>query len=168
MFRVRLSTSFLGSCVVTDGGSVSGIEPLDFRAGHILFTVISSMCNVLVLAMVLRRFQLNTCRRKTASYLGSTGCEQASNLSGIARLLVLWARQVSLDESDEQDGTPLHYAAKKGFVGLAKVIVSAGGTVDVRNVKDMTPLHLVSSLLAISSTYILLNSRLDWIHMTYG
>lgn len=53
--------------------------------------------------------------------------------------------QVSLDESDEQDGTPLHYAAKKGFVGLAKVIVSAGGTVDVRNVKNMTPLHLVSA-----------------------
>lgn len=54
---------------------------------------------------------------------------------------LLW--QVSLDESDEQDGTPLHYAAKKGFVGLAKVLVGAGATIDVRNVKNMTPLHLV-------------------------
>lgn len=51
--------------------------------------------------------------------------------------------QVSLDESDEQDGTPLHYAAKKGFVGLAKVLVGAGATVDVRNAKNMAPLHLV-------------------------
>lgn len=51
--------------------------------------------------------------------------------------------QVSLDESDEQDGTPLHYAAKKGFVGLAKVLAGAGATIDVRNVKNMTPLHLV-------------------------
>lgn len=50
---------------------------------------------------------------------------------------------MSLDESDEQDGTPLHYAAKKGFVGLAKVLVGAGATIDVRNVKNMTPLHLV-------------------------
>lgn len=55
--------------------------------------------------------------------------------------------QVSLDESDEQDGTPLHYAAKKGFVGLAKVLVGAGATVDVRNVKNMTPLHLVKNIL---------------------
>lgn len=51
--------------------------------------------------------------------------------------------QVSLDESDEQDGTPLHYAAKKGFVGLAKVLVGAGATVDTRNAKNMAPLHLV-------------------------
>lgn len=51
--------------------------------------------------------------------------------------------QVSLDESDEQDGTPLHYAAKKGFTGLAKVLAGAGATIDVRNVKNMTPLHLV-------------------------
>lgn len=58
----------------------------------------------------------------------------------LVRLLV----QVSLDESDEQDGTPLHYAAKKGFVGLAKVLAGAGATIDVRNVKNMTPLHLVS------------------------
>lgn len=56
--------------------------------------------------------------------------------------------QVSLDESDEQDGTPLHYAAKKGFVGLAKVLVGAGATIDVRNVKNMTPLHLVRTRLA--------------------
>lgn len=55
--------------------------------------------------------------------------------------------QVSLDESDEQDGTPLHYAAKKGFVGLAKVLAGAGATIDVRNVKNMTPLHLVSEAL---------------------
>ena len=48
-----------------------------------------------------------------------------------------------MDESDEQDGTPLHYAAKKGFVGLAKVLVGAGATIDVRNVKNMAPLHLV-------------------------
>lgn len=53
--------------------------------------------------------------------------------------------QVSLDESDEQDGTPLHYAAKKGFVGLAKVLVGAGASVDARNVKNMTPLHLAST-----------------------
>lgn len=57
--------------------------------------------------------------------------------------------QVSLDESDEQDGTPLHYAAKKGFVGLAKVLVGAGATVDVRNVKNMTPLHLVKNMLGV-------------------
>lgn len=56
--------------------------------------------------------------------------------------------QVPLDESDEQDGTPLHYAAKKGFVGLAKVLAGAGATIDVRNVKSMTPLHLVSETLA--------------------
>lgn len=48
-----------------------------------------------------------------------------------------------MDESDEQDGTPLHYAAKKGFVGLAKVLVGAGANVDARNVKNMAPLHLV-------------------------
>lgn len=53
--------------------------------------------------------------------------------------------QVSLDESDEQDGTPLHYAAKKGFVGLAKILVGAGANVDARNVKNMTPLHLAST-----------------------
>lgn len=57
--------------------------------------------------------------------------------------VVIWIPQVSLDESDEQDGTPLHYAAKKGFVGLAKVLAGAGATIDVRNVKNMTPLHLV-------------------------
>lgn len=62
--------------------------------------------------------------------------------------VILFFVQVSLDESDEQDGTPLHYAAKKGFVGLAKVLVGAGATIDVRNVKNMTPLHLVRPHLA--------------------
>lgn len=61
------------------------------------------------------------------------------------RRMTLATGQVSLDESDEQDGTPLHYAAKKGFVGLAKVLVGAGASVDARNVKNMTPLHLVST-----------------------
>lgn len=60
--------------------------------------------------------------------------------------------QVSLDESDEQDGTPLHYAAKKGFVGLAKVLVGAGATVDVRNAKNMAPLHLVRKRTALPAT----------------
>lgn len=53
---------------------------------------------------------------------------------------------MSLDESDEQDGTPLHYAAKKGFIVLAKLIVGAGGSVDARNAKNMTPLHLVTRI----------------------
>jgi ankyrin repeat protein len=73
---------------------------------------------------------------------GRSALDLAINSGDIETVLILIQTECSLDASQEAKGiTPLHRAAKKGFVEIAKALIDAGARVNAVAADGMTPLH---------------------------
>lgn len=53
-------------------------------------------------------------------------------------------RSVNLDAADSDGWTPLHYAADRGHVEVAQVLLDEGANVNARDTSKRTPLHLAA------------------------
>ncbi len=65
------------------------------------------------------------------------------NLNLVNDLIVLGAN-LNWQDEDDFNRTPLHMAASRGKVEIAKILIDAGANVNVQNEWDNTPLHLAA------------------------
>eukprot|EP00795_Rhopilema_esculentum_P017434 gene17434-9036_t len=49
-----------------------------------------------------------------------------------------------LNEFDDQENTPLHIAASKGYIKIVKLLLQHGALIDAKNDQNLTPLHLAA------------------------
>lgn len=76
---------------------------------------------------------------KTSIYLATEG-----NSYEALPALVSHGSKELLDRSDRYGNTPLHIAAKKGYLNIVQFLLDEGGIIDQKNEEEQTPLHLAA------------------------
>lgn len=64
---------------------------------------------------------------------------KAGSLKTVQQLIEQGA---NVNAKEEDNGTPLHYAAMEGFLDIARVLIEKGADIHAKTTEDITPLHM--------------------------